>query len=229
MDEESTAGCKPAPRGVEIVCPVCGLAPKPSRARQQAVPFVRYGVIGVYRNTPDLKPLEKAGAAGVVYMWNNVSDGNAEDQALPFSAASSSVPALWVNATTGRKLKQAAASGASMTLTLDAAIHPDTPTDNLWAILPGKTDETIIINTHTDGCNACEENGGLGVVALGEIFCENSAGAAQPHAGFSDDHRTFRPRLRSRREGLARIESGIDEEGRRLRHHRTPRRERMGR
>ena len=134
------------------------------------VPFVRYGVIGVYRNTPDLKQLEQAKAAGVIYMWNNVSDGNAEDQALPFSAASSPVPALWVNATTGKRLKQAAASDAQMTLTLDAAIHPDTPTDNLWAILPGKTDETIIINTHTDGCNACEENGGLGVVALAKYF-----------------------------------------------------------
>ncbi len=134
----------------------------------EKVPFVRYGVIGIYRNTPDLRPLEEARAAGVIYIWNNVSDGNAEDQALPFSAPSSSVPALWVNATTGKRLK--AAAGSPMTLTLDAAIHPNTPTDNLWAILPGKTDETIIINTHTDGCNACEENGGLGVVALAKYF-----------------------------------------------------------
>jgi hypothetical protein len=138
----------------------------------EKLPFVRYGVIGVYRNTPDLKPLEKAGAAGVVYVWNNVSDGNAEDQALPFSAPSSTVPALWVNATTGKRLKAAAASGASMTLTLDASIHPDTPTDNLWAVLPGKTDEVIIINTHTDGCNACEENGALGVIALAKYFAK---------------------------------------------------------
>ena len=136
------------------------------------VPFVRYGVIGVYRNTPDLKPLEQARAAGVIYIWNNVSDGNAEDQALPFSAPSSSVPALWVNATTGKRIKTAAASGAPMTLTLDASIHTGTPTDNLWAILPGKSDETIIINTHTDGCNACEENGALGVVALAKYFAK---------------------------------------------------------
>jgi len=136
------------------------------------LPFVRYGIIGVYRNTPDLKPLEKAGAAGVVYIWNNVSDGNAEDQALPFSAPSSSVPALWVNATAGKRLKTAAAAGSTMTLTLDASIYPDTPTDNLWAVLPGKTDEVIIVNTHTDGCNACEENGGLGVVALAKYFAK---------------------------------------------------------
>jgi hypothetical protein len=134
------------------------------------LPNVRYGVIGVYRFTPDIKPLEKAGAAGAIYIWNNISDGNAEDQALPFSSPSSSVPALWVNATQGKRLKQLAASGASAHITLNAVSHPDTPTDNLWAVLPGKTDETIIINTHTDGCNACEENGALGVVALARYF-----------------------------------------------------------
>ncbi len=133
---------------------------------------VRHGVIGIYRFTPDLKAAEKAGAAGVIYMWNKVSDGNAEDQALPFSSPSSSVPVLWVNHTQGERLKQAASKGASIKMTVNATIHPDTPTDNLWAILPGKTDEVIIINTHTDGCNACEENGGLGVVALAKYFAK---------------------------------------------------------
>jgi len=133
---------------------------------------VRHGVIGVYRFTPDIKALEKAGAAGVIFVWNNISDGNAEDQALPFSSPSTSVPALWVNHTVGQRLKIAAASGASMRLTVNATSHPDTPTDNLWAVLPGKTDEVIIVNTHTDGCNACEENGALGVVALAKYFAK---------------------------------------------------------
>jgi hypothetical protein len=53
---------------------------------------------------------------------------------------------------------------------VDAPTKPDTPTDNLWAVLPGKTEETIVVNTHTDGCNCCEENGGLGVVALAQYF-----------------------------------------------------------
>lgn len=134
------------------------------------LPNVRYGVIGVYRLTPDIKQLEKAGAAGVIYIWNNISDANAEDQALPFSSPSTTLPALWANPTDGKKLKQLAANGAKATITLDATIHPDTPTDNLWAVLPGQTDETIIINTHTDGCNACEENGALGVVSLARYF-----------------------------------------------------------
>jgi hypothetical protein len=136
------------------------------------VPNVLYGVIASYRTTPELKQFEQAGAAGVVYIWNGISDANAEDQALPFSSPSSTVPALWVGNATGHKLKKLAASGASMNLTLQASIRPDTPTDNLWAVLPGKTDETIIVNTHTDGCNANEENGALGVVALAKYFAK---------------------------------------------------------
>jgi hypothetical protein len=134
----------------------------------QKVPNVLYGVIESYRKTPDIKPLEAAKAAGAIYIWNNISDANAEDQALPFAAAQTSVPALWVGSKTGQRLKSMA--GSPVTLTLQASVHPDTPTDNIWAILPGKTDETIIVNTHTDGCNACEENGALGVVALARYF-----------------------------------------------------------
>lgn len=67
-------------------------------------------------------------------------------------------------------MKNLAKSGAPVKLTVDAVLEPDTPTDNVWATLPGKTDEVIVINTHTDGCNCCEENGGLGVVALAQYF-----------------------------------------------------------
>ena len=136
------------------------------------VPPVAYGALVAYRTTPDLKTLEQAGAAGAIYIWNNVSDGNAEDQAVPFTGPPSTVPALWVGHATGQRLKHLAASGASINLTMHAVSHPDTPTDNIWAVLPGKTDEVIVINTHTDGCNACEENGALGVVALAQYFAK---------------------------------------------------------
>ena len=141
-------------------------------AANTSVPNVAYGALVAYRSAPDLKQAEQAGAAGVVYIWNNVSDGNAEDQAVPFTGPPSPVPALWVTHSTGQKLKGAAASGASVNLIMHAISHPDTPTDNLWAMLPGKTDEVIVINTHTDGCNACEENGALGVVALARYFAK---------------------------------------------------------
>ena len=136
------------------------------------VPGTAYGPVGAFRTAPDLKQAQEAGVVGVIYIWNNISDANAEDQAAPFTAPPSPVPAIWVGQSTGKKLKAMAASKASATLTMHAIVHPGSPTDNIWAILPGKTDEAIIINTHTDGCNAIEENGALGVVALANYFAK---------------------------------------------------------
>ena len=134
------------------------------------LPNSGYGAMMLYAGAPDLKPAQAAGAAGVIYIWNNVSDANAEDQAHPFTGAPSTVPALWVTPSTGQRLKSLAASGTSINLMVNAPTRPDTPTDNVWAVLPGRTDEVIVVNTHTDGCNCCEENGGLGVVALAQYF-----------------------------------------------------------
>ncbi len=137
-----------------------------------SVPDTDYGALYAFITAPDLKQAQQAGAKGVVYIWNNVSDDNAEDQAAPFTAPPNPVPAIWVGQTAGKRLKKLAASHAAATLTMQAIEHPDSPTDNIWAVLPGKTDEVIIINTHTDGCNACEENGALGVVALAKYFAK---------------------------------------------------------
>jgi len=56
---------------------------------------------------------------------------------------------------------------------LEARTFPNTPTDTLIATLPGANpDEVIIVNTHTDGPNATEENGGIGVLALATYFAK---------------------------------------------------------
>ena len=65
------------------------------------------------------------------------------------------------------------AGGAKATLRLEADLIPDTSTDTLIATLPGESsDEIIIVNTHTDGPNATEENGGVGIVALAKYFAK---------------------------------------------------------
>jgi hypothetical protein len=128
------------------------------------------GALTLSAEISNLKPLEDAKAAGAIYIWNGISDANAEDQALPFSGPPTSVPTLFVGHATGQRLKRLAASGTPITLTHHAFVYEDMPSDSLWATLPGRTDETIIINTHTDGCNANEENGALGVVALAQYF-----------------------------------------------------------
>ena len=98
---------------------------------------------------------------------------NAAFQYNPFTRPIENVPGLWVGHQTGAKLRELAAGGAKATLTLEADVFPDTPTDTLYTMLPGESsDELIIINSHTDGPNATEENGALGLLALAKYFSQ---------------------------------------------------------
>lgn len=121
----------------------------------------------------DLTPFAKAGAVAVILSWTDISDANAADQYTPFSRPPQGIPGLYVGRDTGARLKALAADGARATVVLEADRFPDTRTDTLLATLPGSSpDEAIIVNTHTDGPNATEENGALGILALAKYFAK---------------------------------------------------------
>ncbi len=117
---------------------------------------------------------------GVVCAWTGMPDDEVINQYNPFTtsypAASGlatpsdpGCPAVWVGDSTGAELSGLAASGqASATLVLTADITVGAATETVWGSLKGSgnTGQNIILNTHTDGPNATEENGGLGLVAL---------------------------------------------------------------
>ena len=118
-----------------------------------------------------LEGFRKAGAVGVVLAWTDISDDNAADHYGPFSRPHQGIPGLWVGREAGARLRGLAAANASATLTLEGTITPNTPTDTLVATLEGADPgEAIIVNTHTDGPNAIEENGGIGLLALARYF-----------------------------------------------------------
>jgi hypothetical protein len=120
---------------------------------------------------PAVGDLKAAGARGVIFVHTAISDEHAALLYAPFGRALQDMPALWVGSKAGAQLRQLAQSGAAVTLKLEADVVPDTPTETLIATLPGTSaDEVIIVNTHTDGNNATEENGGLGAVALAQYF-----------------------------------------------------------
>ncbi|WP_311267718.1 hypothetical protein [Sphingobium sp. WCS2017Hpa-17] len=107
-----------------------------------------------------------AGVRGVICLFEGLSDALAQGQVLPFTTPYADCPALWVGDGQRDNLHQAAARGASATLTLEATLA-DADTDTLHVVLEGSNPhETIIVNTHTDGPNACEENGPAGLLAL---------------------------------------------------------------
>jgi hypothetical protein len=121
----------------------------------------------------DLTQFQKAGAVAVILAWTDISDGNAADQYTPFSRRPQGIPGLYVGRETASRLKAVAAAGAASTVVLEADVVPDTPTDTIIATLPGvSADEIVIVNTHTDGPNATEENGALGILALARYFAK---------------------------------------------------------
>ena len=134
---------------------------------------------GIFEPVP-LLDARNAGVLGVVCAWTGMPDDEVVNQYNPFTtpypAASGlptpsdpGCPAVWVGDSTGTELSVLAASGqASATLVLTADITPGAATETVWGSLKGSgnTGQNIIINTHTDGPNATEENGGLGLVAL---------------------------------------------------------------
>jgi len=129
----------------------------------------------------DLKAAARAGVLGVICVWRGCSEENARNQYLPFTTPYQGCPALWVGSAAGNALQAAAEQGVQAQLTLEAHTTEQASTDTLFAVLPGaNAAETIIINTHTDGPNACEENGGAGVVALARYFSGRPAKTRRP-------------------------------------------------
>lgn len=118
-------------------------------------------------------PIEKArkdGVLGVVCVFEGVSAEQLAGQVLPFTTPYRDIPAIWVTQAQGERLKAAITRGLHARLSLEGTLE-DAPTDTIYAVLPGSNPtETIIVNTHTDGPNACEENGGCGILALARYF-----------------------------------------------------------
>jgi hypothetical protein len=122
---------------------------------------------------PMLGDMKAAGAKGIIFGHRNISDEHVALLYAPFGRANQGIPALWVGQKAGDQLKTIAQNGGAVTLTLEADVTPDTPTDTVIATLPGtSSDEVIIVNTHSDGPNAPEENGPVALVALAKYFAK---------------------------------------------------------
>ena len=143
---------------------------------------------------PDLGNATNAGVLGVIVGWTGISNGNAQGQYNPFktpfasyppsSQAGSSptatiggIPTVWVDPTWGTYIKnEVAGLGVSTTITVEAAIE-QVDTSTVWGILPGANygtdaDSFLICNTHTDGTNIFEENGGIAVFNVASYFAQ---------------------------------------------------------
>jgi hypothetical protein len=129
---------------------------------------------GVYKRlwlTPafPLEAVRDKGAAGVVIIMDVSSEMIGGNYSPHSSEYEPPLPALFVGQDVGVKLKAQAQSRQRAKLTLDAEWTTG-PIPSLTAVLPGQTDEVMIIDTHTDGQNFIEENGCVVLVMLARHF-----------------------------------------------------------
>ena len=108
------------------------------------------------------------GAKGVVFILD-CSYAALQGCYAPFESAFEPVPAVFLDRDEGARLRQLAATAPQSRLTLTAS-RTKAPTRSVTAVLPGRSTETMILNTHTDGQNFVEENGGVAFVALARHF-----------------------------------------------------------
>jgi hypothetical protein len=117
----------------------------------------------------DFSAFASQGAKAVVL----IADGSYEALKGTFTphqaSESQPIPVLIVDRDTGAALRQQALAGRHARLTLDAPVQKTTYR-SITAILPGESEETLIVDTHTDGQNAIEENAGPALVAMARHF-----------------------------------------------------------
>jgi len=109
------------------------------------------------------------GAVGVVYILD-CSPENAKGQYVPFFSKLKQFPGVLVDRVVGNQLRLQAIFRPNACLTLTATVEHNATSDSLVAILPGTGSENVIINTHTDGQNAFEENGAAACIALARYY-----------------------------------------------------------
>lgn len=107
------------------------------------------------------------GAKAAVFIWQKMSKEMVQGQYLNFILGHLGIPTLWVNEEAGKELLKARRKKTKATLTLDAEIEKDAFAESFYVLVPGKNHkENIIINTHTDGVNAVEENGPIAMLEM---------------------------------------------------------------
>lgn len=115
----------------------------------------------------NLTQAAQAGVKGVIHVWENISSGSAFGQYTPFKRLFQNMPSVFVAGEAAAAVKKASKENATATLTLEGKLYPNTTTRTIYTVFEGTQfpNETVIINTHTDGTNALEENGHIAIIS----------------------------------------------------------------
>jgi hypothetical protein len=128
---------------------------------------------------PRLEIFVGLGIKGVVFVLDAAFDVLAGNYS-PHVGRPEPIPALVVDRNTGRALRAKAATRPAARLTLLAPVQ-ETRIRSVTAVLPGESDEVIVVNSHSDGQNGFEENGAVALVSLARHFASLPAAERLRH------------------------------------------------
>jgi hypothetical protein len=114
----------------------------------------------------DLRAAAAAGAKGVLFV-KELPRAQLADHYEPYEGTPWKVPAVYLGADEGKQITDALSSGSSVSarLVLHASYRQvETPT--VLATIPGQSRQRIVVDSHTDGTNAVEDNGPVAMVAM---------------------------------------------------------------
>ena len=131
-------------------------------------------VASAFIKYPFLQVARDMGVKGVICIWEDMSDEMVEGQYLNFILDYQGIPALWVNATDGKKIIEACERKDKITMVLEAENQLSAVGETVYSIIEGEnTQEAVIINSHTDGVNCVEENGPIAMLSMMKYFKEH--------------------------------------------------------
>jgi hypothetical protein len=126
-------------------------------------PWLAQGSVG-----SRLQAAKAAGAVGAVAVLN-VPFEAAVGTYMPYDGKLRDIPALFVDKDTAKGLRRVATGAGTVRLTLAASVDSIT-TPNVYAIIPGASEELVVLHSHHDGTNGVEENGQEAIVAAAQYL-----------------------------------------------------------
>jgi hypothetical protein len=115
-----------------------------------------------------LQRFQGTGVAGLIMILDLPAEA-AQGMYMPYHGVLYDMPALFVDRDVGARLQQVAAGGGGVRLVLEANVQQVT-TPNVYGVIPGSSEELVILESHHDGTNGVEENGCEAILAMSQYL-----------------------------------------------------------
>jgi hypothetical protein len=137
----------------------------PGKQMDPSAPYLR-PFIGDF--TSRLESIQAGRPAAVVGILP-IETAEAAGSYFPYDGVVRSTPGVYVAREAGAALRQLADTGASVRVALSAKVET-VKTRNVIGLIPGRTNELVVLHSHTDGTNGVEDNGPDVIVAMAQYL-----------------------------------------------------------